>query len=107
MSKSRLRLYIESSTFIVGKAGESVPCLSIMLFTISADRMHMLLLFWGCSKIVKKSLNVGFVSMFLFRIGPSEDDIVSTRGVRSMIPSQQRRGLLRRLVSVISSVEKS
>jgi hypothetical protein len=70
---------------------------------ISADKMHMLLLFGGCSKTVKKSLNV---SMFWFRIGPSEDDIVSTREVRSMTPSQQRRGLLRRLVSVISPVEK-
>jgi hypothetical protein len=77
-----------------------------MFFMISADKMHMLLLFGGCSKTVKKSLNARFVSMFWFRIGPSEDDIVSTREVRSMTPSQQRRGLLRRLVSVISPVEK-
>ena len=44
--------------------------------------------------------------MFWFRFGPSEDDIVSIREVQSMIPSQQRRGLLRRLVLVISPVEK-
>jgi hypothetical protein len=100
-------LCIESSMLIVGKAGESVLCLSIIFFTISADKIQMLLLFWGCSKTVKKYLNAGFVSIFWFRIGPSKDDIVSTRGVRSMTPFQQRRRLLRRLVSVISPVEKS
>jgi hypothetical protein len=106
MSKSKVRLCTESSTFIVGKGGESVLCFSIIFFTISADSTHMLLLFWGCSKTVKKSSNVGFVSIFWFKIGPSEEEIVSTRGVRLMNPSQQRRGLLRRLVSLISPVEK-
>jgi hypothetical protein len=106
MSKNRVRLCTKSSTFIVGKAGESALCFSVIFFMISADSMYMLLPFWGCSKTMKKSMNAGFMSMFWFRIGLSEDEIVSTRGVRSMTPSQQRRGLLRRLVLVISLVEK-
>jgi hypothetical protein len=68
--------------------------------------MHMLVPFWDCSKTVKNSSKVGFVSIFWFEIGPSEEEIVSTRGVQSMTPSQQRTRLLRRLVSIISLVGK-
>jgi hypothetical protein len=75
MSKSRVRLCTDSSMFIVGNRGELVLYLSIIFLMIFADSMHLFLSFWGCSKIVKKSLNVGFVSMFWFRIGPSEDKI--------------------------------
>jgi hypothetical protein len=106
MSKSRMRLCIDSCTFIVGKARELVQYLLIIFLMILADSMHMLLVFCGCSKTMKKSSNVGFMSMFWFRISLSNDKIVSIRGVRSMTPSQQRRGLLRRLISVISPMGK-
>jgi hypothetical protein len=52
MSNSKIKLYIGSRTSIFVNVVSCVACLSIMCCTTFGVKMHMLLVFCGCSKYV-------------------------------------------------------
>jgi hypothetical protein len=78
--------------------------LSIMCYITSNVRMHMLLLFCGCSKIVLYFWNQGFVYIFCENIGLIKMLISSIVKTQSTVPSQLQRGLFKRLVLIICLV---
>jgi hypothetical protein len=94
------KLYIGYGTSTFVNVMSCVACLLIMCCTTSSVRMHMLLFFCGCSKIVLYIWNQGFVYIFCENIGLIKVLISSIVKVWSTMPSQLKRGLLKRLASI-------
>jgi hypothetical protein len=104
MSNNKVKLYIGSNTSMFVNVVSCVACLSIMCCTTSGVKMHVLLVFCGCSIIVLYFWNQGLVCIFCQNIILVEVFISSTVKVQSTMPSQLKRGLFKRILSIICHV---
>jgi hypothetical protein len=71
MSNNKVKVYTNSRTSMFVNVVSCVACLSIICCTTSGVKMHILLVFYGCSKIVLYFWNQGFVCIFCENISPT------------------------------------